>query len=170
MRYRPGKIVTEATLNCSHRDAWNKVCFYEHISIRPSLFLRIALPVPEKTTGKCERAGDISRCCYSDGGYLTKRIRKIVENECIEFGIIEQSIRFHRTVKLLGGCIEVEDVGGDRCIVRMTTHYKTSLKPVRLFRWAIAKVVKAMHSIVIKDMQVCLVGDRYESNAIQLQV
>lgn len=170
MRYRPGKVVTEANLNCSHRDAWNKVCFYEHISIRPSLFLRIVLPVPQKTTGRYECVGDISRCCYSDGGYLTKRIRKIVENERIEFGILEQSIRFHRAVKLLGGCIEVEDTGNGRCIVRMTTHYKTIVKPARLFDWAIAKVVKAMHSIVVKDMQECLQRDRYESNAVQLQV
>lgn len=170
MRYRPGKVVTEATLKCNRSDAWNKVCFYEHISIRPSLFLRLVLPVPQKTTGRYERVGDISRCCYSDGGYLTKRIRKIVENERIEFGIIEQSIRFHRTVRLLGGVIEVEAAGEGRCIVRMTTHYKSNLKPARLFDWAIAKVIKAMHTIVIKDMQVCLSGDQYESNAVQLQV
>lgn len=169
MRYRPGKVVTEAILDCNRRDAWNKVCFYEHISIRPSLFLRIVLPVPQKTTGRCEHIGDISRCCYSDGGYLTKRIRKIVENERIEFSIVEQSIRFHRTVRLLGGSIEVEDAGDGHCVVRMTTHYKTNLRPLRLFRWAIAKVVKAMHSIVIRDMQVCLTGDRYESNTVQLQ-
>ncbi len=170
MRYRPGKVVTEATLQCSRRDAWNKVCFYEHISIRPSLLLRLVLPVPKKTTGRYEQVGDISRCCYSDGGYLTKRIRKIVDNERIEFGVIEQSIRFHRTVRLLGGVIEVEDDGDGRCLVRMTTHYKTNLKPARPFRWAIAKVVKAMHAIVLKDMQVCLTGDRYERNAIQLQI
>lgn len=170
MSYSPGKVVTEATIECERRDAWNKVCFYEHISIRPSLLLRLVLPVPEKTSGRYERVGDISRCCYSDGGYLTKRIRKIVENECIEFGIVEQSIRFHRTVRLLGGCIEVEDAGSGRCVVRMTTNYKTKLKPVRLFHWAIAKVVKAMHSIVIEDMQVCLAGDRYENSAVQLQV
>ena len=170
MRFKPGKVVTEATLECSRRDAWNKVCFYEHISIKPSLLLRTVLPVPRKTTGKYERVGDISRCCYSDGGYLTKRIRKIVENERIEFGIVEQSIRFHRTVKLLGGSIEVVGAGTGRCVVRMVTHYKTSLKPVHLFEWAIARVVKAMHSIVITDMKVCLEGERYENNAVQLQV
>ena len=170
MRYSPGKIVTEATLDCSRRDAWNKVCFYEHISIEPSLLLRIVLPVPQKTTGKYERVGDISRCCYSDGGYLTKRIRKIVENERIEFGIVEQSIRFHRTVRLLGGSIEVVDAGSGRCVVRMVTHYETRLKPLRLFHWAIARVVKAMHSIVVEDMQLCLEGERHERHAVQLQV
>lgn len=170
MSYRVGKVVTEATLECDRRDAWQKVCFYEHISIKPSLLLRTVLPVPQKTTGKYERVGDISRCCYSDGGYLTKRIRKIVENERIDFGIVEQSIRFHRTVRLLGGSIEVEGAGSGRCIVRMVTHYKTSLKPGHLFHWAIAGVVKAMHSIVVKDMQVYLERERRESNAVQLQV
>lgn len=170
MKYSPGKVVTEATLDCSRSDAWNKVCFYEHISIKPSLLLRIVLPVPQKTTGKCERVGDISRCCYSDGGYLTKRIREIVDNERVDFGIIEQSIRFHRTVKLLGGSIALEDIGSDRCVVRMVTHYKTRLKPAGLFHWAIARVVKAMHSIVIKDMQVCLGRKSHASNILQLPV
>jgi len=170
MKYSPGKVVSEAMLECSRRDAWNKVCFYEHISIKPSLLLRIVLPVPQKTTGKCERIGDISRCCYSDGGYLTKRIREFVENERIDFGIIEQSIRFHRSVKLLGGHIALEDADNGRCVVRMVTHYKTSLKPVRLFHWAIARVVKAMHSIVIKDMQVCLGRESHASDTVQLPV
>ncbi len=170
MKFKPGTVITEASLKCSRSDAWKKVCFYEHIAIKPSLFLRLALPVPEKTTGRCERVGDISRCCYSDGGYLTKRIRNIVEDDRVEFGIIEQSIRFHRTVRLLGGCIQVVDAGDDGCIVRMTTHYKTRLVPAAFFRWAIAKVVKAMHMIVIKDMQVCLEGERCENNAVQLQV
>ena len=128
------------------------------------------MPVPQKTTGKCERVGDISRCCYSDGGYLTKRIREIVENERVDFGIIEQSIRFHRSVKLLGGSIALEDMGGDRCRVRMVTHYKTRLKPAGLFRWAIARVVKAMHSVVIKDMQVCLGRESHANDTVQLPV
>lgn len=170
MRYRAGKVVTEAPLNCSHEDAWEKVCFYEHITTRPSWFLRTALPVPEKTTGRCDQPGDISRCCYSDGGYLTKRILKVVEDDRIEFGIIEQSIRFHRVVKLLGGCIQVEDLGNGRCVVRMTTHYETNLRPMWFFRWAIARVVKAMHMVVIKDMRACLAGDHCENDAVQLQV
>ena len=128
------------------------------------------MPVPQKTTGKCERVGDISRCCYSDGGYLTKRIREIVDNERVDFGIIEQSIRFHRSVKLLGGSIALEDMGGDRCRVRMVTHYKTRLKPAGLFRWAIARVVKAMHSVVIKDMQVCLGRESHANDTVQLPV
>ena len=126
--------------------------------------------MPQKTTGKCERVGDISRCCYSDGGYLTKRIREIVDNERVDFGIIEQSIRFHRSVKLLGGSIALEDMGGDRCRVRMVTHYKTRLKPAGLFRWAIARVVKAMHSVVIKDMQVCLGRENHANDTVQLPV
>lgn len=169
MSYRVGKVVTEATIACSQRDAWQKVCFYEHISIKPSLLLRTILPVPQRTTGRYERVGDVSRCCYSDGGYLTKRIRKVVENERIDFGIVEQSIRFHRTVRLLGGSIEVEGAGSGRCTMRMVTHYKTSLKPAHLFHWAIDSVVKAMHSIVVKDMQVYLERERSENNVIPLE-
>ncbi len=134
MPHSPGKVITEATLDCSREAAWNKVCFYEHISIRPSLLLRVVLPVPQKTTGRYEQVDDISRCCYSDGGYLTKRITGIRENHRIEFEIIEQSIRFHRTIRLCGGCIEVHDTSDGRCLVRMTTNYESSLKPVRLFR------------------------------------
>lgn len=170
MHHRPGQVITETRLDCSREDAWHKVCFYEHISIKPSLLLRVVLPVPQKTTGRYEHVGDISRCCYSDGGYLTKRITGIRENDRIEFEIVEQSIRFHRSIRLLGGCIEVADVGAGRCAVRMTTKYTSSLKPARLFEWAISRVVKAMHNIVLKDMQVCLKGEQHASDAVQLQV
>lgn len=170
MHHSPGRVITEATLDCSPDDAWDKVCFYEHISIKPSLLLRIVLPVPEKTTGRYERVDDISRCCYSDGGYLTKRITRIRENDRIEFEIVEQSIRFHRTIRLCGGCIEVGNAGGGRSTVRMTTNYETSLKPAWLMHRAIGWVVKAMHRIVLEDMQVCLSGEDHASDAVQLQV
>ena len=170
MRPGPGQVITEATLDCNREDAWQKVCFYEHISIKPSLLLRIVLPVPQKTSGRYECVGDISRCCYSDGGYLTKRITGIRDNDRIEFEIVEQSIRFHRTIRLCGGCIEVADASGGRCTVRMTTNYESNLRPVRLFHWAIARVVKSMHNIVLKDMQLCLSGEEHASDAIQLQV
>ena len=169
MRNSLGKVVTDAKLNCDRQVAWRKIGFYEHISIRPSLLLRLVLPVPEKTTGRYGRVGDVSRCCYSDGGYLTKRIRKIVADERIDFEIIEQSIRYHRTIRLLGGRIEVTDAGGGRCAVRMTTYYRSSLAPAPLFHWAIARVVKAMHQIVLKDMQISLAGEPHERDAVQLQ-
>lgn len=168
MPHRPGQVVSEATLDCSSEDAWDKVCFYEHITIKPSLFLSTVLPVPQKTTGRYERVGDISRCCYSDGGYLTKQITDIREGDRIEFEIIEQSIRFHRTIKLCGGCIEVADQGDGTCLVRMTTRYRMSLRPVRFFHWAIARVVKAMHAIVLRDMQFCLRGEAHAKDAVQL--
>ena len=143
-------------LDCDTERAWEKVCFYEHIVVRPSLLLRLILPVPRQTTGCYGKVGDVSRCIYSDGGYLTKKISGIAEGKSIEFDIIEQSIRYHRGVKLKGGWIEIlaDDDGKSR--VRMVTRYGCRYRPRFLARLAIDMVVKAMHSVVIRDMQYCL--------------
>lgn len=70
-------VCTSGHLPCEAQRAWEKVCFYEHIEIQPSLLLRTVLPVPQRTTGAYRKVGDVSRCMYSDGGYLAKRITAI---------------------------------------------------------------------------------------------
>ncbi len=45
---------------------------------------------------------------YSDGGYLTKKIRHIEAGQSIDFDIIEQSIRYATSIPLKGGTIQIE--------------------------------------------------------------
>lgn len=149
-------VATVCRLACSPGDAWNKVCFYEHIETRPSWFLRTVLPVPMRTTGCYGKVGDSSRCLYSDGGYLAKKITKLVEGECIEFDIIEHSIRYCRDIALRGGIIRIESHDDGSCSVHMVTHYEILSAPWRLARYFIEKTISAMHRIVMRDMQMRL--------------
>ena len=147
---------TSGRLSCSAQRAWDKVCFYEHIAIQPSLLLRTVLPVPQRTSGAYRAVGDVSRCMYSDGGYLTKQIRQIASGQRIDFDIIEQSIRYATRILLKGGTIQVEPHDDGTCSVHMLTRYE--LRGVARFipRVFINHVISAMHRIVIRDMQVRL--------------
>ena len=142
----------------SHR-AWDKVCFYEHIRLEPPLLLRLALPVPRETTGSCQQVGDTSRCIYSDGGYLTKRITHIESGRAIEFDIVEQSIRYHRGIKLRGGTIRIIGHDDGTSTVRMITRYECRYRPSVLAAFLAGFVIKAMHRIVIRDTQACLAAE-----------
>ena len=149
-------VVTSGRLPCEARRAWEKVCFYEHIATKPSLLLRTALPVPQRTTGAYSKVGDVSRCMYSDGGYLTKQITHIVAGERIEFDIIEQSIRYAGRIMLRGGTIQIESHDNDTCSVRMLTRYELRGGARLVPRFFINYVVSAMHKIVLHDMRVRL--------------
>lgn len=144
-------VRTRAHLDCDANHAWDKVCFYEHVELQPTWLLRTALPVPQRTTGAYRKAGDVSSCRYSDGGYLTKRIREIRDGR-VDFDVIEQTIRYAGRIDLKGGTIEVtrDDEGG--CIVEMVTYYDLRAAWLRPIRGAIDYVVGAMHRIVLKDM------------------
>lgn len=149
-------VITKSLLSCDAQRAWEKVCFYEHISIRPSWLLRTVLPVPLRTTGAYRKVGDVSRCQYSDGGYLTKRIRTLVAGERIGFDIIEQSIRYADSIALKGGTIRIEPRGDGACSVEMLTLYELRSLWHRVARVCIERVISAMHRVVLRDMQVRL--------------
>ena len=158
MRYQPGKVVTEATLKADIESIWDNIRFYEQVSLRPSLLVRALLPKPRRITGSYDKAGDISRCAYSDGGFLSRRILKLVEDQRLDYVIIEQTMRFHRSVRLLGGSVEVEGIGRGRCVVRLVTRYKTSLRPLWMFDRVIRRVIRGMHEVVIEEMRAALEG------------
>jgi hypothetical protein len=139
-------------LRCEAEAAWDKVCFYEHIELRPTWLLRTVLPVPVRTTGACRKAGDISSCLYSDGGYLSKQIRRIGDRR-VDFDVIEQTIRYAGRIDLQGGRIRVEQHADGGCGVEMITWYELRTPWLKLLRPAIDYVVRAMHRIVMRDMK-----------------
>ena len=149
---------TTMSIQAGKAAVWNKVGFYEHVNKLPTWLLRLSLPIPQEVEGQHGKVGDTCRCKYSDGGYLTKRITRIVDESRIEFEIIEQSIRYQDTVKLLGGSIEVEEVDDDQCIVHMVTYYENHLGLATLSSVFINKVIKSMHRFVIEDMRLQLEG------------
>lgn len=149
-------VLTNGILPCDAQRAWAKVCFYEHVSLEPSWLLRTALPVPLRTTGAYRNVGDVSRCQYSDGGYLTKRVRHIVAGARIEFDIIEQSIRYARGIALKGGTIRIESRADGACMVQMVTRYELRSLWLGMARVCIDRVIGAMHQIVLRDMRMRL--------------
>lgn len=148
---------TSGRLECSPGRAWEKVCFYEHIATEPSWLLRTVLPVPQRTTGAYRKVDDVSRCMYSDGGYLTKQIRRIDDGARIDFDIIEQSIRYAGKIDLKGGTIRIEADDDGACAVHMSTRYEVRGAAVLIPRIFIEFVIKAMHKIVVRDMRERLV-------------
>jgi hypothetical protein len=146
-------VCTSGHLPCEAQRAWEKVCFYEHIATRPSWLLRTVLPVPVRTTGAYGKVGDVSRCLYSDGGYLTKQIMRLIAGRRIEFDIVEQTIRYAGRIVLKGGYIELESQGDGTSSVRMVTRYERHRAARWVPRYFIDRIVKAMHEIVIRDMQ-----------------
>ncbi len=119
----------------------------------PSWFLRTVLPVPTRTTGSYSKVGDVSRCLYSDGGYLAKQITNLVSGRRIEFDIIEQSIRYAGRIVLKGGTIQIQSHDDGTSSVLMVTRYELHRAARWIPRLFINRVVKAMHDIVIRDMQ-----------------
>lgn len=150
---------TSMSIQASKADVWKKVGFYEHVNKQPNLLLRLSLPVPQEVEGQHGKVGDTCRCKYSDGGFLTKRITRIVDESRIEFEIIEQSIRYQDSVKLLGGHIEVEEVDESQCIVHMVTFYENRFNLEAISSIFINKVIKTMHRFVIDDMKLQLEGE-----------
>jgi hypothetical protein len=146
-------VCTTARLACEAHRAWDKVCFYEHIAIKPSWLLRTVLPVPLRTTGTYREVGNVSRCLYSDGGYLTKKIRQIVAGQRIDFDIIEQTIRYAGKIVLKGGTIRIQPRDDGTCRVEMSTRYELRSPLLFIARFFIDRVVATMHRIVIRDMQ-----------------
>jgi hypothetical protein len=156
-----GAVCTSGHLRCDAQRAWEKVCFYEHIARKPSWLLRILLPTPLRTTGSYRNVGDLSRCMYSDGGFLTKKITHITPGRRIDFDIIEQTIRYCREiVQLKGGTILIESHDHGASSVRMVTRYELRLPKLFVMRFLVNLAVAAMHRIVIRDMR-----DRLEAFA-----
>lgn len=151
-----GLVRTSGRLACEAQRAWQKVCFYEHISRKPSWLLRTVLPTPQRTSGSYQRVGDVSRCMYSDGGYLAKTITNIVPGRRIDFDITEHTIRYYRHILLKGGTIEIVPHDDGTSSARMLTRYELRFPAFFIGRFFIELVVSAMHRIVIRDMQQAL--------------
>lgn len=149
---------TKMIIQASKSDVWEKVGFYEHVKKQPGLLLKLSLPTPQQVEGAYGKVGDICRCKYSDGGYLTKRITRIHRENRIEFEIIEQSIRYQNSIKLLGGYIEVNDINGKYSEVNMVTYYENRIGLQRISSLFIGAVIKTMHKFVICDMQAQLLA------------
>ncbi len=146
-------VETCEPLPCDAATAWDKVCFYENVGATPPLYLRLVLPTPNLHAGCFQMIGDVSRCMYSDGGYLTKTITGLAPGRRVEFAITEQTIRYHRHVVLHGGFIEIVPKDDGVSYVRMLTRYDNRLAPRSVTEPFVRRVIRAVHLFVIGDMR-----------------
>ena len=153
-------VVTRGVVACSKTRLWHKVCFYEHVSVRPHWLVRLVLPAPVQSDGHHMGIGRTSRCRYSDGGHLTKRITRVIENKRVDFEIIEQTIRFHRQVPLHGGAIILNEQEDGSTRVALVTRYRNLLRPDRLTDIAVCSVIRSLHRTTLADMRAAVATDR----------
>ena len=146
-------VETYEPLPCDAATAWEKVCFYENVGATPPFFLRLVLPTPNLHDGCFSMIGDVSRCMYSDGGYLTKVITQLEHGRRIDFAITEQTIRYHRHVALYGGYIEIVPGDDEQSFVRMVTRYENRVGAKTVTDLFIRRVIRAVHLFVIGDMR-----------------
>lgn len=152
-------VETYEPLPCDAETAWETVCFYENVGATPPLFLRLVLPTPNLHDGCFQMIGDVSRCMYSDGGYLTKIITKLEHGRRVEFAITEQTIRYHRHVPLYGGYIEIVPGDEQQSFVRMVTRFENRLGPKTVTDLFVRRVIRAVHLFVIGDMRESLANE-----------
>ena len=157
-------VETYEPLPCDAGTAWDKVCFYENVGATPPFFLRLVLPTPNLHDGCFSMIGDVSRCMYSDGGYLTKVITQLEQGRRVDFAITEQTIRYYRHVALYGGYIEIVPSTENESFIRMVTRYENRVAPRTVTDPFIRRVIRAVHLFVIGDMRETLSNARMEAS------
>jgi hypothetical protein len=133
---------------------WNTIRFYEHVKQEPPMVLKIGMPIPKRAIGNHKHVGEITSCEYEGGGFIRKKITRLVENKELTFDVIEQSIHFEHDLKLHGGSILLSPVNnGKHTIITMRTHYESYVRPSWLWEPSMDYVINTLHRHVMKDMQ-----------------
>ena len=164
-------VQTEVVIKAPQADVWNKLRFYEHVKQKSPLLLRIGMPIPKHAIGNHKQVGEITSCEYEGGGFIRKRITKLVEHQELGFDVIEQSIHFEHDLLLHGGSIRLRPINaGKYTIVTMSTHYESYVRPSWLWEPSIDHVVKTLHQFVIEDIQDELNGNEDDHQIAHQQI
>ncbi|MBT5231008.1 MAG: hypothetical protein HOM11_12115 [Methylococcales bacterium] len=152
-------VQTQLLIEAPQKDVWKTVRFYEHVKQDPPFILTLGLPIPKKAIGNHKNVGDITSCEYEGGGFIRKKITKIIEHEELTFDVIEQSVHFEHDLKLHGGSILLSPTkDGQHTIITMRTHYETYVRPSWLWEPSMDHVISTLHQYVIQDMKTELGG------------
>ena len=151
---RSEAVQTALHLNAPPEAVWRGILFYEEVPRRPLWFLRIFLPQPICTEGEKTRVGAIVRCTY-DGGYLLKRITAVEPARLVRFDVLEQRLGIEDCVSMSQGSYEIR-VDGDGSEVVLTTHYRSRLRPRRLWRPLERCLAHQLHRHILDGMRATL--------------
>ncbi len=147
-------VETQVVIEAPQAVVWNAIRFYEHVRQDPPLILKLGLPIPKQAIGNHKSVGDITSCEYEGGGFIRKKITRLIQQEELSFDVIEQSIHFEHDLKLHGGSILLSPINaGKHTKITMKTNYESYVRPSWLWEPSMDYVIKTLHRYVIKDMQ-----------------
>lgn len=152
--FPPGRAIdvaiTKAGFEAPPEEVWQKMVFYEEVSHRPPLLLRMFLPSPMKTQGNGKRVGTTVECSYSRGS-LKKRITVLERPRLVRFRVIEQHIGIERCVTTVEGSYEIRG-NGSSSEVALTTKYRGHLRPRWLWRPLERLIAHQLHCHILAGM------------------
>jgi hypothetical protein len=143
-------VVTRARFDVPLEGAWQRIMFFEEVPHRPSLLLRLVLPVPLSTRGEGKHVGAAVRCDYSRG-HLVKRFTEIAPPALMRFEVIEQHLGIERMVTTVEGSYELR-ADGAGTLVALTTRYRGHLRPRGLWRPFERLLANALHRHILVGM------------------
>jgi hypothetical protein len=151
---RSEAVETALYLNAPPEEVWQRILFYEEVPRRPLWFLRVFLPRPIRTDGEKTRVGAIVRCTY-DGGHLLKRITAVEKACLMRFDVLEQRLGVEDSVSMSQGSYEIRATEDGSQVV-LTTHYRSRLRPRRLWRPLERCLAHRLHRHILDGMRATL--------------
>jgi hypothetical protein len=145
-------IVTRTKFAVLPEQAWNGLMFYEKISERPPLHLRLLLPLPIRTEGRKAEVGDETRCLY-EGGHLLKRVTQIDRGRHYEFEVVEQNLTVGGGIRLAGGSYTLSELPDGRTEVALNTRYVSPRRPRWLWKPVEAALCHMFHRQILGAMR-----------------
>ncbi len=145
-------VTTGMRICAPAEEVWNGLMFYEQISSRPPIHLRLSLPVPLRAQGQCSAVGDETRCLY-ERGHLLKRATRIDPARHYGFEVIEQELAIGRGVRLLGGGYTLRALEDGSTRIELETRYLSPRRPRWLWRPIEAAICHAFHRYILTAMR-----------------
>jgi hypothetical protein len=147
-------VETVLYLHATPQAVWQGILFYEEVPRRPLWFLRIFLPRPIRSDGEKTQVGAIVHCTY-DGGHLLKRITAVEPARLVRFDVLEQRLGVEDCVSMSQGSYEIRATR-DGSEVVLTTHYRSRLRPRRLWRPLERYLAHRLHRHILDGMRATL--------------
>lgn len=142
-------VTTRRRIALAPARIWGSLMFYEQIDIPPPFYLRLLLPLPLRTLGSKSAVGDVATCLY-EGGYLLKRVTRILPDRLYEFSVINQTLRIGGGLRLCGGSYVLRPLPPGGTDVAVTTLYRGGWWPRSLWQPLEALVCHLFHAHLLR--------------------
>ena len=152
------EVATRIEFKASAEAVWNNIMFYEEISGRSPLILRVLLTQPIRTQGDKSRAGAKVRCVYRKG-HLIKCITTVEPPNLLQFEVVEQRLGIEGCVLTLGGSYQIHTCGEATEVV-LVTKYQAHLRPRYLWRPLEAFLATRLHNHILHGMGAAVMARR----------